>query len=153
MLIRLPYPTLHMSPCCRNFFPCIRLHHVYDEVLGHVSFQNSPFGKYRPFSTRAQRESGSVNILQHCFPSIAWLKIARSLKPSPPKYLDADNHFHALQCSFLFPSSNSHQKLEIGLLIFSQIDLRIWKQLITYVGIAWAIDFIKVSRFLFQLLT
>jgi hypothetical protein len=109
-----PSLILHSTPFYSSSFPCIILLHAKEADLGQLAVQKSLWGKYLPFITRAQRELGTVNNLQHCFPSIAWLKRAISLKPMPPRFLGADNHLQDFQCNFLLPSSTPHLKLEIG---------------------------------------
>jgi hypothetical protein len=58
-----------------------------------------------------------------------------------PKTHSAKILLQDLQCSFFFPASLPHRKLDKGFLIFSQMVKGIWKQLMTYVGIDWATDF------------
>ena len=101
--------------------------------------------KYLPFITLVHRASGFVMNLQPCFPSRARLNCRRSRKPIPHLTLGVASLSHAIQCKERRSSELPHQYFAILDLKFLHTFFVRRKQVILKVGIAWAMDLIKVS--------
>jgi hypothetical protein len=82
-----PVPTLHTYPLLNVARPAMMLYQVKEEPILGPALRISPWGKYFALKTFAQRDSGSLIILQICFANIARLNEWKSRKPIPPSLL------------------------------------------------------------------
>ncbi|KAK9666149.1 hypothetical protein RND81_14G164200 [Saponaria officinalis] len=112
--------------------------------------KNKPFGKYLPLKTLEIGHSRSVISLQDCFPKSAILKLWKSRKPLPPKFFSLHNLLQTIHSIFLFPLFEPHQNRDTRDLSSSQKLLGSLNTLIAYVGIDWAMTFIKTSLRTFE---
>ena len=83
--------------------------------------------------------------LQPYFASMEMLKAWRFLKPIPPLNLDLHNFLQLTQAILDSWPRWPHQNLLIIPSISSHKPFGNWKQLMVYVGIAWATAFIRIS--------
>jgi hypothetical protein len=81
-----------------------------------------------------------------CFARKASLNIPNSRRPKPPLVFALHKVFHGSQCIFPLSPSCPYQNLRIKTSISFIKRVGRWKQLIAYVGIAWATDLMRTSR-------
>lgn len=123
----------------------MRLLRPKETLLLQSASRKEEFRKYLLFNTWATRELRFVRILHPYFTKRDWLKLSKSLKPSPPLYLRMQILSHLTQWIFLLSSSPPHQNLAISRLHFARTHFESLKHDIEYKGIAWMTTFRKTS--------
>ena len=114
-------------------------------IAAQLGIWTSENKKYLALYILEIKESGLVRSLHACLASMAKLKAWRFRKPIPPWILDLHIFFQATQASFCSWCHCLHQKLHIMLSRSSHRPFGRRKQLIVYVGTAWAIALIRIS--------
>lgn len=102
-------PTRWIRPIYIAFFTSTMVVQVAGTCAGAAAWRKFEWGKYFPYNTLTQRNSGVVNKRQPCLLSIAKLKQWKSLNPIPPLIFGSTSFSHDIQCRDLLSTEFPQQ--------------------------------------------
>ena len=135
----------HLNPLSTISLASIKLLHVYKGLLPKWASKKLVLLKYFAFKTLWTRESGFWMICHPCLAKSAKLNALRSLNPSPPSAFLWHIFSHETQAIFHSFSFCPHQKFLTMEFSSWHKESGILKQVIVYVGVAWATALMSTS--------